>query len=217
MLLVEREETLNMEQVRDTMTTEVEWKQGNRDRSMFTDVRSKKLILVAHCVLNQNSISDGTADYPASNNEVVDMLLQSGVGIVQMPCPELHCLGLDRGNVHGSEQPVLVENTRIRASMNQPSAARILKALVLQVVYQIEEYQRHGFTVCGIVGINRSPSCGVNTTSIHNREVEGEGVFIEALNKELKSRHVRVDIVGIKALDVKEAILSIKRFLGDDK
>lgn len=28
---------------------------------MFTDARSKRLILVAHCILNQNSISDGTS------------------------------------------------------------------------------------------------------------------------------------------------------------
>lgn len=187
------------------------------DWIVFADVRSKKLILVAHCVLNQNSLSDGTADYPASNNEVVHLLLQSRVGIVQMPCPELHCLGLDRGNVHGSEQPVVVENTRIRKSMNRRSAVRILNALVRQIVYQIEEYRRHGFTTCGIVGINRSPSCGVNTTSICNREAKGEGMFIEALHKELKKRHIHIDMVGIKALDVKEAIISIKKLLHDDR
>ena len=28
---------------------------------MFTDGRSKKVVFVAHCLLNQNSISDGTA------------------------------------------------------------------------------------------------------------------------------------------------------------
>jgi predicted secreted protein len=179
---------------------------------VFADARSKKLILIAHCVLNQNSLSDGTADYPASNKELVDLLLQSRVGIVQMPCPELHCLGLDRGNVHGSEQPV-VENTRIRKSMNRRFVVRILKSLVRQIVYQIEQYRRYGFVVCGIVGIDRSPSCGVNTTSIRNREVRGEGVFIEALHKELKKRHIHIEMVGIKALDVKEAIVSIGRLL----
>ena len=28
---------------------------------MFTDGRSKKVIFLAHCLLNQNAISDGTA------------------------------------------------------------------------------------------------------------------------------------------------------------
>ena len=31
-----------------------------------------------------------------------------------MPCPELHCLGLDRNNIYGGEINVLIENTRIR-------------------------------------------------------------------------------------------------------
>lgn len=32
---------------------------------MFEDGRSKKVVFIAHCFLNQNSISDGTAVYPA--------------------------------------------------------------------------------------------------------------------------------------------------------
>lgn len=39
---------------------------------MFNDGRSKKVVFVAHCFLNQNSISDGTAIYPAANKDVVD-------------------------------------------------------------------------------------------------------------------------------------------------
>ena len=33
---------------------------------MFTDGRSKKVVFIAHCILNQNSISDGTAVFPAA-------------------------------------------------------------------------------------------------------------------------------------------------------
>jgi len=31
---------------------------------MFTDERAKTIVFVAHCILNQNSISAGTAAYP---------------------------------------------------------------------------------------------------------------------------------------------------------
>ena len=66
---------------------------------MFQDGRSKKVVFLAHCFLNQNSISDGTAVYPAACQAVVRFFLDSDVGIVQMPCPELCCLGItDRGN-----------------------------------------------------------------------------------------------------------------------
>lgn len=90
---------------------------------LFTDKRSRRLVLAAHCLLNQNAISDGTADYPGTHEEVARLLLEEGVGILQLPCPELCCLGLDRGDPLGASRPVTVENTRIRREMERPEAA----------------------------------------------------------------------------------------------
>src|SRR5699024_432892 len=53
---------------------------------MFTDGRSKKVIFLAHCLLNQNAISDGTAVCPAAFGELIQLLLDREVGVVQMPC-----------------------------------------------------------------------------------------------------------------------------------
>ena len=166
---------------------------------MFTDARSKRVIFVAHCLLNQNSISDGTADYPGANEEILQILLKAKVGIVQMPCPELCCLGLDRGNVLGAESPVVVENTRIRKAMQEPSVSAQLSVLTELVMRQIFEYHKHGFEVIGIVGINRSPCCGVNTTSDDNRELEGQGVFITKLKAALTDINLEIPVIGVKA------------------
>lgn len=174
---------------------------------MFSDARSKKIVLVAHCILNQNAISDGTVDFPGTNEEIVKLLLQSKVGILQMPCPELNCLGLDRGDVHGGERPVIVENSRIRNALRTTPAARVLKTLVDQLVFQIEEYMRNGFDILGIVGINRSPSCGVNTTSMDSQEVQGEGVFIKTLNEELARRGIEIKMIGIKDSETEKAMM----------
>ena len=87
---------------------------------MFTDEKSKSVVFVAHCILNQNSISDGTAAYHGIIKEIMDFLIISDVEIVQMPCPELLCLGLDRENSNGSDAPILKENTRIRMMMWMP-------------------------------------------------------------------------------------------------
>ena len=154
---------------------------------MFTDGRSKKVIFLAHCLLNQNAISDGTAVYPAAFRELIQLLLDREVGIVQMPCPELCCLGLDRGDVYGAERPVVVENTRIRRAMEEDGPRQRREALADQVVDQIQEYQKHGFQVLGIVGANRSPNCGVETTSDQNRELEGQGAFLEAIAQRLEA------------------------------
>lgn len=183
---------------------------------MFSDARSKKILLVSHCILNQNSISDGTADYPGVNEAVVKQLLRSNVGIIQMPCPELLCLGLDRGDIHGGERPVVIENTRIRQALKREDSLKIIGNFVEQIVFQVEEYIKNGFTILGIVGINRSPSCGVNTTSESNREIPGEGIFIKLLREALEKKRISIDMVGIRGLETDKALMSIQRLLDNN-
>jgi predicted secreted protein len=67
---------------------------------LFNDTRSKSIVFIAYCILNQNSISDGTASYPGYMKEILELLISYDLGIIQMPCPELHCLGLDRENIN---------------------------------------------------------------------------------------------------------------------
>jgi predicted secreted protein len=143
----------------------------------------------------------------------VKFLLESHVGIVQMPCPEILCLGLDRGNFHGSEQETVVENTRIRECLNSPASIKTIKTLVHQLSFQIKEYHRNRFTVLGIVGINRSPSCGVNTTSMNNMEVEGEGVFIKTLREHLEKNDIPVNIIGIKRSETEKSLKSMQKLM----
>ena len=168
---------------------------------MFTDGRSKRVLFVAHCLLNQNAISDGTADYPACHADIVRMLLDAQVGIVQMNCPELCCLGLDRGNVHGAERPVVEENTRIRRAMEEDGPRQKREALADLVAEQVQEYHKYGFQVLGIVGANRSPNCGVETTSDFDREVEGRGAFMEAIAQRLEAAGISVPMLGLKGSD----------------
>ena len=98
------------------------------------------------------TISDGTAIYPAANKDVVDFFLNGDIGIVQMPCPEICCLGLDRGNIHGADSPVVVENTRIRSAMQNDDSNLKLTRLADYVVQHIMEYKKYGFEVIGIIG-----------------------------------------------------------------
>ena len=106
---------------------------------MFNDGRSKKVVFIAHCFLNQNSISDGTAIYPSAFRSLIDYFLSANIGIVQMPCPELFCLGLDRGDIHGADRSVVVENTRIRSEMKSKIHNVELIKLADYVVQQILE------------------------------------------------------------------------------
>jgi predicted secreted protein len=139
------------------------------------------------------------------------------VGIVQMPCPELVCLGLDRGNVTVGCRSVVEENTRIREWLSKQASTKKIKQLAHQITFQILEYKKHGFEVKGIVGVNRSPSCGVETTSKDNQEVAGEGIFIEELRDQLKKKDVLVKLIGIKATETDKAVIKVKELLGLDR
>lgn len=183
---------------------------------MFTDCRSKKIVFVAHCVLNQNSISDGTAIFSGVVNEILELFFSSQVGIVQMPCPELMCLGLDRGNIDGGSLPVVEENTRIRACMSDDLMSLKIDQLVKDIIYQIMEYEKHKFKILGIIGINRSPSCGVDTTSDNNLEIEGKGLFINSLSKALEDRQLSIKTIGIKPSDMENALTEVKKLLKSD-
>lgn len=168
---------------------------------MFNDGRSKKVVFAAHCFLNQNSISDGTAVYPAAFKNLVDFFLNADIGIVQMPCPEFCCLGLDRGNIHGANSPVVIENTRIRTEMKEDEANKKLIKLADYVVQQIMEYDKFGFEIVGIIGANRSPNCGVDTTSDNNEEISGMGLFIEEISHQLSKADISIPLIGLKGND----------------
>ena len=183
---------------------------------MFTDCRSKKIVFVAHCILNQNSISDGTAVYPGIVDEILELFISSQIGVIQMPCPELMCLGLDRGIVDGGSFPVLEENTRIRASMSNELMNPKIDQMVKNTICQIIEYDKFKFQILGIIGINRSPSCGVDTTSDNNREIEGKGLFVSSIIKALEDHQLSINTIGIKPSDKESTIIKVKKLLASD-
>lgn len=182
---------------------------------MFHDSRSKKVLLVAHCVLNQNSKIDACAHYPGAIKEVTQILLDAGIGIIQMPCPELLCLGLDREVDVNSSRTVESEDTRVAELMRGENSKSLCQAMLDIIVYQVAEYMKHDFQIVGLMGINGSPTCGVNTTWLNDREFEGRGIFIEMLEKRLKDRAIFIDMVGIKARDTKKAVAAVNRLLGN--
>lgn len=180
---------------------------------MYEDKRSKKVLLVAHCVLNQNAKLDECAFYPGAIREVSEVLINSDVGILQMPCPELLCLGLDRQVKRGTSPTVEEEDTRIANLLAEEKSQHILHKIVDELVYQIQEYDKDGFTIKGIVGMNGSPSCGVELTWADDEEKRGPGAFIRMLKEKLQQKGLDIPIRGIKAYEPEEAVAVVKSLL----
>lgn len=49
---------------------------------MIQDRRSRKIVVVAHCILNQNSRVRGIAYYVGMINEIVDVIRKHEVGVI---------------------------------------------------------------------------------------------------------------------------------------
>ncbi len=184
---------------------------------MFDDARSKKVVLVAHCLLNQNSISDGTADLPSQFDEIIEYLMANDIGIIQMFCPELTCLGLDRGDERGSERPLLEENTRIRGLLSDAANIDTMRRKADGLVRQVQHYMSHGFQVLGVIGVDRSPSCGVETTSKNGVEEQGKGVFMEILSETLVENGVTLPMVGTKTHDRETSLEKVRRCVDESR
>ena len=180
---------------------------------MFSDKRSKKVILVAHCVLNQNAKIDRCACYPGAMREVTQQLIDSGVGIVQMPCPELLTLGLDRQVDPKAITTIESEDDRVAAMMAQPRARSMCRRIARDLANQVEQYRLNGFRVVGLLGINGSPTCGVETGWAEGVETNGHGVLIEALISECQKKHINLPMRGVKAGEPDNAVNALLALL----
>ena len=180
---------------------------------MFDDKRSKKVIMLSHCLLNQNAISDGTADYPSQFTEIVEFLMAQGIGMLQLPCPEFLCLGLARGDRHGATRRLLDENTRIRALMSENEHVQLLQQKAEEIVGQVREYRTYGLQVLGLIGVDRSPSCGIDTTSRQGAEVPGKGVFMEVLSETFTRHRIPLRMIGTKTSEPARSLERVREFL----
>ena len=182
------------------------------------DERGGRVMLVSHCLLNENTRYAGGATRPGAVAEVIDELIRAGYGIHQLPCPERLAWGgvLKRHSLrmyHSKGRPrYVLRGLLLRAFVWWTRI--VYWRLARQVVADITDYRRSGIAVEGIVGIGISPSCGVTTTlnlrasldvvaacpaaaltrDVMNDEAvlgcrrAGQGLFIEALDRRLRRR-----------------------------
>lgn len=190
------------------MTDADRWKQ------QLTDHRSKKVVFLSHCLLNQNTRYLGGACERGATPSVVAECLERGWGIVQMQCPEQRAWGgvLKRHllRYYGSQGTLLDRTRNLVLPILLWYTRLIYRRLAKQVAREIADYTTSGFEVVGIMGVNGSPSCGteqtigfrqslqrvVNLTSSATRHdmnaivlsslTPGRGLFIDALQREIK-------------------------------
>jgi predicted secreted protein len=168
------------------------------------DCRGRKVVLVPHCVLNQNARVAGAAERPAAVVELVIGLIERDVGILQMPCPELCIFGLDRANV------------QVESKLRNPVGRSMSRRLARDLVQQVRTYLDCGIDILGVLGKNGSPSCGVEQTW-SGGVCSGSGAFIEELAAELHEKNISLEMTGIRDSEPARAIAIVDRWLSMTK
>lgn len=163
--------------------------------------------------MNQNAKIDRCAYYPGAMCEVTQLLMDAGIGIIQMPCPELLHLGLDRQVERNKDNTIESEDDRVAMLMNADQAKHLCANIAKDLVHQIKQYQLNDFSVAGVLGINGSPTCGVETAWGNGVEIKQCGVLINAINEECARRGIVLPIRGIKAKTPLEAVRTAKELI----
>ncbi len=159
---------------------------------MSEDKRSRRVVAVIHCILNQNARAQKCAVYAGANTDVIEVLARHGVGMLQMPCPEMDFMGLDRAR--GEDQTIW-------DIIDTPEGHSFCRDLAKGVVDSIEDYLKNGYSVEAVLGGDTgSPGCAVRHLAPEagvQGLAENSGVLMRELMAELHSREIDIPFRGM--------------------
>ena len=124
---------------------------GSSAPEQGADQRGRRIAVVSHCLVNVNCKVEGFGPYVGVHPLIV-RLAEEGVGVIQLPCPELAACGLRRWG-------------QTREQLDHPAFRRECAAIAEDAAQQLEEYRRCGYDIVGMVGVEGSPSCGLERSA----------------------------------------------------
>ncbi|WP_240838801.1 CD3072 family TudS-related putative desulfidase [Acidaminobacter sp. JC074] len=150
--------------------------------------RGKRIVLVSHCILNQNSVVKPLARAKGAYKTIVDVINNENIGILQLPCPELIHLGLKR-------PPMSKEAYDTKAYRD------LCKDLLSTIMIQLKAYRQVGYEIVGLIGIDESPTC-----SLSNKGILMEELFKCLQIEKIDLRHISVPTSYLETQDTSFAI-----------
>jgi len=163
--------------------------------------RSKKVIFVSHCLLNQNARPIRGEKYPGSVKDLLEIFAEAGIGIVQLPCPQLEFNGgLDR-------------KLKSKNAYDTKGYRNFCHKVSSKLIKQVENYIKEDYKVIGILGVEFSSTCGVHQVKDGRRNVPGKGILIEELEAEMEKKNFQVPVVGVNLNNIFNSIERVRSLL----
>jgi len=196
----------------------------------YQDQRLKKMVFLKHCLLNEDARGPGGAFRRGPSAELIEAFLAKDINIVQLPCCE--CLGWGGAARKEFDKflPIITHAVRYGwfpffipiAKASLSSYNRLCKKEAVKVVDRMEDYLREGFIICGVIGMNDSPTCGVTkkvnmieymkqmAMAIHagnavdpvkmnlDQLMDGKSFFMGNLIEEIRKRSLDIKVIGFE-------------------
>jgi predicted secreted protein len=141
-----------------------------------------EVLVIGHCLLNPLArVKRVKPAHPIDTRSA---------NVIQLPCPEAMFFGMRRREI-------------TKDQLDHPAYRRFCREIFTHFADLLEDLESTGVKI-KIFGVPKSPSCGVEITSVggepgkvkefHHSHVPGHGVFMEEIIKELKKRNVKFEI-----------------------
>ncbi|NIM89828.1 MAG: hypothetical protein GTO17_02655 [Candidatus Aminicenantes bacterium] len=168
-----------------------------------TDNRSRRIVVVSHCILNVHSLEDDLALYPGLEEEVVELLIHKRVSLYQIPCPEIELSGIFRKALP-------------KDSYDHPKIRKVYRQLADRITSSLNWYVRKDYKIEAVLGAEGSPTCGIELVGKWKEEVKEKrefprdiefvpeaGVFIEEFKASLAKIEVFPEWIGIPGKSIR--------------
>ena len=160
----------------------IKGKSSDNKQALTEDKRSGKIVVVSHCILNVHSLEDNLAIYPGIEEEVIELLRRKGVGIYQIPCPEVELSGIFRKALP-------------KESYEHPKIRNVYRKLADNITQTLKWYTKKRYKILAVIGAEGSPTCGIEFVGKWKENIKskrefpkdiefitGMGVFMEEFN-----------------------------------
>jgi len=158
--------------------------------------KEAKMIVLAHCILNQATRWWQKGEPPRARGpvkEILDFLSAQKIGVMQLPCPEMTFSGNPRPPRTKDEYENL-PGFSLHCKRLAQTSAEYLKALTAMG----REPRIH---IIAIAGIAHSPTCSVKSAPSRmggkTGYVEEKGLFFEILEKELEDLGLTMPFIEV--------------------
>ena len=147
-----------------------------------TNGNMNEVMVLGHCLLNPLArIKGAKPPLPVDTK---------GANVIQLPCPESMFFGMRRREI-------------TKDQLDHPAYRRFCQEIFTPFADLLEDLAAACIKI-KIIGVPKSPSCGVEMTSVggepgkvkefHHSHIPGPGVFMEEIIKELEKRNVKFEI-----------------------